>query len=359
MYIGEHIFKNLGAIFSNNGIHKNTKLLIVTDEIVYKLHYKKLEAELINCGLIYNVLVLGKGEKNKSVDVFSKVISFALENSFDRNSAFVALGGGSIGDLTGFAASTYMRGVKFVQVPTTLLAHDSSIGGKTALNFSNHKNIIGSFYQPELIIYDIALLQTLNQREYLAGLAEIVIHSILDGEDFYDYLCDNSQEILNRNEKVLQEIIYKSAKTKARYVQQDVYEKNMRAKLNLGHTFGHALESLTDYSLINHGEAISIGCLMAAALSEKVYNNKIIPLQIIYILKRLNLIPLIRIEILPKDLLGEMYKDKKVRNGKLTFIIPDGIGNVNIHREKIDQNTVEECIGGVIKYINGLCEISK
>ena len=261
--IGDRILGNpdsyLAPIIGASKVH------IVTDENVYALHGNVLEQ--LSCD--YAVTVLPAGENQKSFTVLQKVLNAALEQGLGRNDVFIAFGGGVIGDLTGFAASVYKRGCRFIQIPTTLLAQvDSSVGGKTAINVPQGKNLIGAFYQPSLVLTDISVLKTLPERQIKAGYAEILKYGLLGDRAFFEWLEEHGKEVLSLSPESTARAIAVSCTTKARIVAEDELERGSRALLNLGHTFGHALEAEAGYSGdLLHGEAVSAGMDMAFAYS--------------------------------------------------------------------------------------------
>ena len=248
---------------------RSAQVAVVTNEVVEPLYAALLEEELD--GLSARRIVLPDGEQHKNLDSFNRVLTVLLEAGFSRNCTLVALGGGVIGDLCGFAAACYMRGVRFIQVPTTLLAQvDSSVGGKTAVNHPLGKNMIGAFYQPAAVIADTGVLQTLPGREYLAGLAEVIKYGLIRDPRFLDWLEANLTSLLQREPAALAHAIQRSCANKAEVVAADEREAGQRALLNLGHTFGHAIETAQHYQGYLHGEAVAIGMVMAAEFSERM-----------------------------------------------------------------------------------------
>ncbi len=205
--------------------------------------------------------VVPSGESSKSLSQFEQLITEALKAGLDRNSAVIALGGGVVGDLAGYVAAAYMRGIRFIQIPTTILAHDSSVGGKVAVNHPQAKNIIGAFHQPEMVLYDLATLQTLPEREVKSGLAEVVKHGLIWDAEFVDWLDANADKLLALDAEALGYALYKGSSVKAAVVSQDERENDLRAILNLGHTIGHALEAVANYNELQHGEAFQSGWL--------------------------------------------------------------------------------------------------
>ncbi|SVD27804.1 uncharacterized protein METZ01_LOCUS380658, partial [marine metagenome] len=241
------------------------------------------------------------------------------------------LGGGVIGDLTGFIAATYQRGIPFVQVPTTLLAQvDSSVGGKTAVNHPRGKNMIGAFYQPKLVVIDLDSLQTLPKKEFRAGLAEVIKYGVIADAKLFNFIEDNTKEILSLNSDCLEHIIETSCAIKAGVVEKDEHENRHRMILNFGHTFAHSIETLTNYTEYLHGEALAIGMVQAAWLSvETGLCTEDVPMRITSLLKKIGL-PTQPPNLKPKDIIKSMYYDKKTSHNKLRFILAKDIGSIEI-----------------------------
>jgi len=263
--IGRHLLDQPG--FANHIPGK--RVAIVTNTVVAPLYLERLIAMLEAAGKQCLSIVLPDGEEEKNVDNLMRIFDVLLEKKCDRKTTLVALGGGVIGDMTGFAAATYMRGVPFVQMPTTLLAQvDSSVGGKTAINHPLGKNMIGAFYQPQSVLADTATLTTLLQRELSAGLAEVIKHGAIIDAAFFSWLETHMDQLMARDDAALAQVIQRSCEIKADVVRQD--ESGLRAILNFGHTFGHAIESGLGYGEWLHGEAVGCGMVMAADLSHRL-----------------------------------------------------------------------------------------
>ena len=266
IYIGDSILSNK-ELFSQHITGK--QILIVTNEKVAPLYLKNIEQNFV--GSNYELCILPDGESHKTLDGFDRIITHLMEKKFNRTCTLIALGGDVIGDLSGFAASCYQRGVKFVQIPTTLLAQvDSSVGGKTAVNHPLGKNMIGAFYQPHVVFSDISVLDTLDDREFSAGLAEVIKYGLIRDEEFFCWLEKNIKSLIERNSQALEFAIERSCINKAEVVRMDEKETNYRAILNLGHTFGHAIETSLSYKKWLHGEAVGCGMLIASELSKKL-----------------------------------------------------------------------------------------
>ena len=243
------------------------QVMIVTNKTIAPLYLEQLTSILD--GFNVQSVILPDGEEFKTLETLNKVFDALLEAKFDRTSTLIALGGGVIGDITGFAAASYQRGVGFIQVPTTLLSQvDSSVGGKTGINHELGKNMIGAFYQPKAVIIDVNTLDTLSNQEFSAGMAEVIKYGLLGNADFLSMLEANIESIMARKKDLIVEVIFNCCQDKARIVELDEFEKGKRALLNLGHTFGHGIENAFGYGNYLHGEAVSIGMVMAAKLSK-------------------------------------------------------------------------------------------
>ena len=267
IYIGNNILNKLNKFLKNTSINLNN-CLVVADKNVPKKLIKKVLKSLPRYSTIIHYF--NASEKNKNLNSVQKILSILLKKNFNRNDCLISIGGGITGDVSGFAASIYKRGLKFINIPTTLLSQvDSSIGGKTGVNTPYGKNLIGSFYQPKLVISDVEILKSLPQRELVCGYAEILKHALILKGNFFYWLKNNSNKLLKkRNLDVLKDAIVESCKIKLHFVNKDIFEKNIRMTLNFGHTFAHAIEAQNKYSKkINHGEAVIMGMMMAARLS--------------------------------------------------------------------------------------------
>lgn len=324
--IGNGIFSGIAAEIKKRKLNKN--ILIITDSNVNGLYRNQAEAAFQKFDGRVDYLVLRPGENSKSPETLEKIYSYLLSKKYGRDTLIAALGGGVIGDISGFAASTFMRGTQFIQVPTTLLAAcDSSIGGKTGINFKNTKNIIGTFYQPEFVLTDLGFLKTLPQEEVLCGVGEILKYAFLSDQKFYAFIRMNLEGLLSKETVVMETALLKSVKIKSEVVAGDEKEAGLRKILNLGHTFAHAYESVMDYK-IKHGEAVIAGLACALILSrsmglmdEKKYS------ELSRILSPFN--PAIKFRSLDKNrLYMAMLKDKKNRNGKIKFVLLQDVGRI-------------------------------
>ena len=270
---------NHNPAFRNTVAEGNKSALIITDENLATLHASKVEKSLETRGWKWETAVIEPGEKSKSLAVISDLYDRLVAMKADRQTIVIAVGGGVIGDAAGFVAATYVRGLPFVQVPTSLLAHvDSSVGGKVGVNHPQAKNLIGAFYQPLGVFIDTSTLETLPDRDYRSGLAEVVKYGVILDSRFFQYLEQNIDGLNQRSAEVLRKVIARSCELKAEVVEQDEHERTgLRAILNYGHTFAHAFEALCGYGELMHGEAVSIGMIYASCLAEKLLNNKIFP----------------------------------------------------------------------------------
>ena len=332
------------GLLNNAAQHISQKrVCIVTDKNVAKHHLTTLEKSLRSNGTEVNSIVLPAGEKTKSFKFLQQVIDTVLNLSIERGFTLIALGGGVIGDLTGFAASCILRGIDFVQIPTTLLSMvDSSVGGKTGINAPQGKNLVGAFYQPKKVLMDLNLLATLPKREFISGYAEVAKYGLINNPDFFAWLEKNISAIKKRKPEALLYAIAESCKAKRDIVAADEREANVRALLNLGHTFGHALEAETGFSrTLLHGEAVAIGMLQAMQLSVNLGLCNARDLE--RARAHLNKAGLpTQSPSLPKSaLLAHMQKDKKVKDGKMVFILSRGIGKAFISSDVTEQQILE------------------
>ncbi len=306
---------------------------VVTDSNVAKSHAVTVRQSLVDDGWRCETEILAAGETSKSLDVITRIYDRLIELNADRRTIVIAVGGGVVGDAAGFVAATFMRGLPFIQVPTTLLsAVDSSVGGKTGVNHSKAKNMIGAFYQPIGVLIDTAALETLPDREYRSGLAEVVKYGVILDAEFFTYLEHHVEAINARRPDVLRRIIAQSCTLKAKVVEEDEFEmKGLRASLNYGHTFGHAFEALAGYGELLHGEAVAIGMVHASRLAERrgLIDANVTQRQIT-LLKALHLPTALpcAIQLTTDDVLARMKLDKKSVSGRLRFILPTRLGSV-------------------------------
>lgn len=334
--IGRGLLAEAGKRFA--GLLPGAKLCVVTDDKVAKLYLVNLMKALESAGILCTPpIIIPSGEETKNFTQLQYIIDKALGFKLDRKSALVALGGGVVGDITGFAASIIMRGIPYIQVPTTLLAQvDSSVGGKTAINTTHGKNLVGAFYQPRLVLIDTDSLKTLPAREVKAGYAEILKYALIDDAAFFTWLEQNGNKVLAGDEAALAHAIWTSCASKARIVAADEREqKDIRALLNLGHTFGHALESIYNYDgRLLHGEAVGIGVKMAFGFSEAL--GLCPPAETGRVVKHLadkGLMTAPPAKVTAQDMLEKMRGDKKASGRKMTFVLLRGIGQAFVARD--------------------------
>ncbi|QHW30182.1 3-dehydroquinate synthase [Paenibacillus rhizovicinus] len=332
IYIGEGLLDEAGKLLAEHGISKKSPLMIITDQNIAERHLTHLETVLRDGGFTVTSAVIPAGEASKSLGQLEKLVGLALENGLDRKSAIVALGGGVVGDLAGFVAASYMRGIKFVQVPTTILAHDSSVGGKVAVNHPLAKNIIGAFHQPELVLYDLLTLQTLPEREVKAGLSEVVKHGLIWDAEFVTWCDEHAEQLLALDGETLGYALYKGCSVKAAVVSQDERENDLRAILNLGHTIGHALEAVAGYGELLHGEAISIGMIGSARLAVQLGAPEEVYRVTKRVLSRMGLPVRLPEHLDTDEIMRALMHDKKFQEGTITFIVPVAIGKVEINK---------------------------
>lgn len=321
------------------------KVVVISNETVAPLYADKILSQLEQLGCDASLLELPDGEQYKSLDTFNEVMTYLLEGNYSRDVALIALGGGVIGDLVGFAASCYQRGVDFIQMPTTLLSQvDSSVGGKTAVNHPLGKNMIGAFYQPKSVVIDIDCLSTLPEKEFAAGIAEVIKYGIIYDGEFFSWLEENLDKLYALDEQALTYAISKCCQIKAEVVALDEKESGIRALLNLGHTFGHAIEAELGYGKWLHGEAVSAGTVMAAKTAE--YQGLITQQQverIVSILKKAKL-PIHTPESMSfDDFMRHMMRDKKVLAGELRLVLPTSIGTAEVVKN-VPESVIEDAI---------------
>lgn len=326
------------------------KCLVITDSKVNRILGARFLKILDAAGADAEISVFKAGEASKNIRTYEALLRNACKNGLDRSSVIIALGGGVVGDLAGFVAATYMRGISFVQVPTTLLAMvDSSVGGKTGIDLPEGKNLVGAFWQPRLVVIDPAVLKTLPIRELRCGLAEVVKYGVIMDDKFFSFLERNLKGIRSMGPDVYAKIIARCCELKAEVVCADEYETSgLRAILNYGHTFGHAVETLTGYGKYAHGEAVSIGMCIAANLA--VSRNEFSPESADRqksLLKAIGLPTDIAGDISPEKIYKAMFKDKKTEKGKLRLVLPDRIGKVTVVKDA-DREAVLEAIRSVV-----------
>jgi 3-dehydroquinate synthase len=339
--------ESTGLLSEYIGTHKT---MVVSNPLVNALYGQEIAGALNSADIKYSVFLVPDGEEYKNLEQASRIIDQALNTGMQRDDFIIALGGGVIGDIAGFAASVYQRGIPCIQIPTTLLSQvDSSVGGKTAVNHPKGKNMIGTFHQPVLVIIDTLTLSTLAEREYLAGLGEVVKYGIIYDHDFFSFLENNAEKVKQKEPDTIQEMICRCIKIKSRIVSQDEKEAGLRMVLNLGHTFGHALEKLGNYKEIKHGEAVVMGIILASrlALEMGLLDNNSLQ-RIITLFAKLGIVmqwP----DFSAIEVYNCMLNDKKVRDQQLQLVVPKGIGDFQIItgvEKKCLIKIIKECING-------------
>ncbi len=314
-----HVPKNIGKL--------GNRFLIITDTNVGKLYGGKLLSLLKKKGLKADIVAFKAGEKSKTIETFEKLLKHAQKVGLDRKSSIIALGGGVVGDVAGFVAASYMRGINYIQVPTSLLAMvDSSVGGKVAVDLPTGKNIVGAFHQPKKVIIDVSLLKTLPKKEILCGLAEMIKSGLIADKRLFIDINNNLEEIIAKDEKILSRLITRCCKIKSFVVSKDEKEAGLRKILNYGHTVGHAIETLTGYNKLSHGEAVAIGMIIEGAIANELgilSNDEFILQNSVIINSGLN-------KNMPNldssKVIAEMKKDKKVVSGEIEFVLLKKIG---------------------------------
>jgi 3-dehydroquinate synthase len=333
--IASHSLKNLGDKLVEIGLGKKSKkILIVSNPVIYKHYGETVQTSLSNAGFDVAHLILSAGERFKTANSLQKIYDAALAHRLERSSMIVALGGGVIGDMSGYAAATWLRGIDLVQVPTTLLAMvDSAIGGKTGVNHPQGKNLIGAFYQPRLVWVDPEVLKTLPAREFRSAMAEVIKYGVIWDRELFDLLsqCDRLDQLRYISSDLLQTILYRCAKAKAEVVSKDEKEGNLRAILNYGHTVGHAIESVTNYRLYNHGEAVGLGMVIAGAIAVDLgLWTEADQAQQVAIITKTRLPQTLPADINLELIIESLSTDKKVEAGQVRFILPTAIGSVTL-----------------------------
>ena len=331
IYVGDGILNRAGEFLAQAGLCG--KVAIVTNPVVAQLYLDAANEALNRAGFEVTPVLVPDGEEHKNLHSLESLYDRFIAARLERKSCVFALGGGVIGDLAGLAAATYLRGIPYVQVPTTLLAQvDSSVGGKTGINHADGKNLIGAFYQPKLVLIDVAVLGTLPNRELVAGLAEVIKYGIIEDPVLFSLLEQGMDKIIGLNQELLTQIIATSCAIKARVVAADEREDDYRAVLNFGHTIGHALEAATDYRQFLHGEAVGVGMVKAAALSaSQGFCDDAALKRITALVQRAGLPFEIPPAVSPQGLLQAMEVDKKVAGGKIKFVMCEGIGKTRFH----------------------------
>lgn len=347
--IGDGLLGKLGGEIKKRDLYKN--LFVFTDSNVERIYGAAIRSLLHDWDGKLSLYSFPAGEASKNIDVLQQAYRQLISEGFGRDTLIIAFGGGVVGDMAGFLASTYMRGVQLIQVPTTLLAAvDSSVGGKTGIDFMHVKNVIGTFYQPRLVLIDTNLLNTLPREEILCGMGEIMKYAMLSGSELFDYVKKNSGKVFLKDPKVLGRLIMESVGIKSAVVLEDEKESGLRKILNLGHTFAHAYESVMNYEL-KHGEAVIAGLACAADLSKRLglLDEKLFNKYIGFIGSVKVSVPFEGLD--NQALYSAMLKDKKNRNGKIKFVLPASGGEILLDVEA-DRDNVIKTLQAVSSYLS-------
>ena len=327
--IGRDLLPRISQHLSN--LKSSRRALVVTNPEIRKLYGHAVSEGLRSAGWNIDCVEIPEGETHKTLQDAQTVYDHLIQNQYDRNTLLVALGGGVIGDLTGFVAATFLRGVPYIQVPTTLLSQvDSSVGGKTAVNHPQGKNLIGAFYQPRLVTIDLDTLASLPVEEFRAGMAEIIKYGVIEDPKLFDYLDNHAEKIMALDTECLEYIIETSCAIKAKVVERDERESNYRMVLNFGHTLGHAVEALTHYSQFKHGEAVAIGMVYAAKLSHHLGKCPEKTVTRISALVEKYGLPSSLPDFPAGDYIETLYRDKKAHDKNIRFVLVRDIGTVEI-----------------------------
>jgi len=343
--LGEGLLARVGELMRAQGIGGSVG--IVSNPAVADLYAEEVRDSLRDAGYDTALVLIPEGESHKDTASLGLIYDALVEHRFDRSAALIALGGGVVGDITGFAAATFLRGIGYVQVPTTLLAQvDASVGGKTAVNHHLGKNLIGAFHQPRLVVIDMKTLRTLPEREFAAGMAEVIKHGIIQDARYFGFLEEEMDSLMRLDAAAVETAVAGSCRIKAAVVEQDEREDDRRAILNFGHTIGHALESFTGYERFLHGEAVAIGMIQAAALSAGQGLLSAAELgRIEALVRRAGLPWRIPEDIALEDLIAGMALDKKSHAGKIKFVLCEGIGRTRFRWFSADEIVRELAAG--------------
>lgn len=320
---------------------ENRKLCIVTERNVSSYYLNEVQEFLEKICYRVDIFIFQEGEASKNLDTVQQLYRFLIQHEYDRKDMLIALGGGVVGDLTGFVAATYLRGIDFVQVPTSLLSQvDSSIGGKTGVDFQSYKNMVGAFYMPKLVYINIHTLKTLSEREFHSGLGEVIKHGLILDKEYYEWIKENKTSIAKREPETMAMLVERSCQIKRAVVEKDPKEQGIRALLNFGHTFGHAIEKLMDFRL-THGECVGIGCILAAAMSwkrqyisQKEYEDMVSLFQYFAF-------PELPEQLKTEDIVRETKHDKKMEHGSIKFILLKKIGEAEIFKDVTEKEMMD------------------
>lgn len=336
----EQDYNKLAEAFLQCG-YENRKICIVCDSNVGPIYSEQVKENLKTISNRIVVFTFPAGESNKNLDTVKDLYTFLIEHKFERRDVLVALGGGVTGDLTGYAAATYLRGIDFVQLPTSILSMvDSSIGGKTGVDFDSYKNMVGAFYQPKLVYMNLSVIDSLDIKQYYAGYGEILKHGLIKDLDYYVWILEHLAEIYTHEPDVLEEVIYRSCLIKREVVENDPKEKGERALLNFGHTLGHAIEKLKNFELL-HGECVALGIVAAAHISWKrgyIEQEEFLEIRDMMVAFRL---PISLEDLDAKDIIATTKLDKKMDNNQIKFVLLKDVGNAYIDRTVTDEEMLD------------------
>ncbi len=346
IYIGSSILPTIGERMQAFPFSK--KALIISDTNVAPLYLECVISSLKAGGFEPDTFIIPAGEQSKSFASAEQIYTKCIEAGLDRKSPIIALGGGVVGDLAGFIAATYLRGVPFIQIPTSLLAQvDSSVGGKVAVNHTLGKNLIGAFYQPKLVLIDLATLDTLPKRELSTGLAEVIKYGIISDPKLFAFLSENSERVTALEETAMRYLVKRSCEIKADVVERDEKESLLRMILNFGHTAAHAIEANTQYKKYNHGEAVAIGMHAACLISQAQGRIDVSVTEAVKQQIASYQLPLLAEDCTAEEIIRLLYHDKKMINGKLNWVLVNAIGTVEVTKDvtpDIIQQTVQQII---------------
>ena len=336
----ESSFSKLVEELSSFGI-KERKLCIVTEDHVASYYLEEIKNILEGQCAKLEVYIFQEGEASKNLSTVDNLYQFLITHEFDRKDMLLALGGGVTGDLTGFAAATYLRGIDFVQIPTSLLAQvDSSIGGKTGVDYHAYKNMVGAFYMPKLVYINVSTVKTLSERQYHSGLGEVIKHGLIRDKAYFEWIRDNKEAIAEREDAALAYMIEGSCQIKRAVVEEDPKEHGVRATLNFGHTLGHSIEKLMNFSL-THGECVAIGSLLAADIScKRGYISEAENRDIKEVYKYFDF-PVLPEELNAQDIVKETRHDKKMEHGRIKFILLAKVGEAKIYQDVTSEEMLE------------------
>lgn len=346
IHIGRNLIGDTSLILPHL---KRKHVAVVTNTTVAPLYLEQLTRSLQAAGVSVLPIILPDGEAYKNTQTLNTIYDALLQNRCERSTTLIALGGGVIGDLTGYAAATFLRGVPFIQIPTTLLSQvDSSVGGKTGINHPLGKNMIGAFYQPQVVLADIDTLKTLPPREFSAGMAEVIKYGLMRDAEFFDWLEQNVEAMMELDEQALSYAIYRSCQNKADLVALDEHEQGDRALLNLGHTFGHAIENAMGYGVWLHGEAVAAGTILAADLSQRLGWLTVSDCKRVTDILQAAKLPVTAPSLGVERYLDLMGHDKKVEDGKIRLVLQQGIGKAIISSDyaadKLKETLLTTCV---------------